>query len=231
MDPSLSNQYNYLLNEYKQTYQKYLNSLHDSSNNMVTVSNAVFWGDAPLRTDSLNSVDDCLQSCSSTTFCSGATFNKNENLCSLRKGGGSIVSGTNASANTNTVAIVPYPLYYSYQLKMLNQKLLELNKKMMKSLQQSYANYQENTQQQKNQGILMQQNHSYLREDRAKIEQMIKEEEYMNSVNENSLIVVKQHYYAYIIYLFIVILLICLFIRVMIMNDPEQRGGFSHKRK
>jgi hypothetical protein len=227
MDPSLSNQYNSFLNEYKQTYQKYLNSLHNLSNNLVTVSNTVFWGESPLRTDSLNSVDKCLQSCSSTSFCSGATFNKNENLCSLRKGGGSIISST----NTNTVAIVPYPLYYSYQLKMLNQKLLELNKLMMKSLQQSYANYQESSQQQKNQGILMQQNHSYLREDRAKIEQMIKEEEHMNAVNENSLIVVKQHYYAYIIYLFIVILLICLFIRVMIMNDPEQRGGLSHKRK
>lgn len=227
MDPSLSNQYNSLLNEYKQTYQNYLNSLHDSSNNLVTVPNAVFWGESPLRTDSLNSVEKCLQSCSSTTFCSGATFNKNENLCSLRKGGGSIVSST----NKNDVAIVSYPLYYSYQLKMLNQQLLELNKTMMKSLQQSYANYQENTQKQENQGILMQQNHSYLREDRAKIEQMIKEEEYMNTANENSLIVVKQHYYAYIIYLFIVILLICLFIRIMVMNDSEQRGGLSHKRK
>ena len=227
MDPSLSNQYNSLLNEYKQTYQKYLNSLHDLSNNMVTVPNTVFWGEAPLRSDSLNSVNDCLQSCSSTTFCSGATFNKNENLCSLRKGGGSIISST----NTNAVAIVPYPLYYSYQLKMLNQKLLELNKTMMKSLQQSYASYQENTQQQRNQGLLMQRNHSYLREDRAKIEQMIKEEEYMNAVNENSQIVVKQHYYAYIIYLFIVILLVCLFIRIMVMNDSEQRGGMIRKKK
>ena len=229
MDPSLSNQYNSLLNEYKQTYQKYLNSLHDSTNNMVTVPNTVFLGEAPLRSDSLNSVNDCLQSCSSTTFCSGATFNKNENVCSLRKGGGSIISST--STNKNDVAIVPYPLYYSYQLKILNQKLLELNKLMMKSLQQSYANYQENTQQQRNQGVLMQRNHSYLREDRAKIEQMIKEEEYMNAVNENSQVVVKQHYYAYIIYLFIVILLICLFIRIMVMNGPEQRGGLSYKRK
>jgi len=229
MDPSLSNQYNSFLNEYKQTYQKYLNSLHDSSNNMVTVPNTVFWGESPLRSDSLNSADKCLQSCSSTSFCSGATFNKNENLCSLRKGGGSIISSTNT--NNNDVAIVPSPLYYSYQLKMLNQKLLELNKTMMKSLQQSYANYQESSQQQHNQGILMKRNHSYLREDRAKIEQMIKEEEYMNSVNENSQIVVKQHYYAYIIYLFIVILLICLFIRVMVMNDPEQRGGLNYKRK
>ena len=97
MDPSLSNQYNSLLNEYKQTYQKYLNSLHDSTNNMVTVPNTDFLGEAPLRSDSLNSVNDCLQSCSSTTFCSGATFNKNENVCSLRKGGGSIISSTSTN--------------------------------------------------------------------------------------------------------------------------------------
>lgn len=229
MDPSLSNQYNSFLNEYKQTYQKYLNSLYDSSNNLVTVPNAVFLGESPLRTDSLNSVNDCLQSCSSTTFCSGATFDKNENLCSLRKGQGSIISSL--TSNKNTVAIVPTPLYYSYQLKMLNQKLLELNKEMMKSLQQSYANYQENSQQQQNQGRLMQRNHSYLREDRAKIEQMIKEEEHMNAVNENSIIVVNQHYYAYLIYLFITILLICLFIRIMVMNDSEQRGGLNYKKK
>jgi hypothetical protein len=230
MDSSLSNQYNSLLNEYKQTYKQYLICLQDSSVNMVSVPNTFFWGESPLRNDSLNSVDDCLQSCSSTTFCSGATFNKNKNLCSLRKGPGSIIPSKNK--NNYDFAIVPSPLYYSYQLKNINQNLLDLNKQMMNSLQQSYSSYQENNQQQQqNHVILIEKNHSYLKEDRGKIEQMIKEEELMNAANENSQLVVKQHYYAYIIYLFVTILLILVFIRVMFMNGLEQRGGLNYKKK
>jgi hypothetical protein len=230
MDSSLSNKYNLLLNEYKQTYKQYLISLQDSSVNMVSVPNAFFWGESPLHIDSsLNSLDDCLQSCSSTTFCSGATYLKNQNHCSLRKGPGSIIP--NKNNNNSDFAIVPSPLYYSYQLKNINQSLLDLNKQMMNSLQQSYTSYKENNQkQQQNHVILIEKNNSYLKDDSVKIKQMIKEEELMNAANENSQLVVKQQYYAYIIYLFVTILLIFLFIRIMFINNPEQKGGIYKKK-
>jgi hypothetical protein len=219
MEASLSKDYNSLLNEYKQTFEKYLNSLQNSTVNLITVPNAVFLGESPLQTDSLNSANDCLQSCSSTTFCSGATFYKNNNICSLRKGPGSIISGKNNDA------IVPISLYYSYQLKEMNQQLLDLNKDIMETLHQSYGSFQENSQLEQKHGLLIEQNYLYLKEDETKIEKMINEEEYLNSANENSQIMVQQNYYNFIIYFLITILLIFLFFRILFLNGSEQREG------
>ena len=222
---SLNNQYNTLLTQYKETYQKYIQSFKDSSySNLVIVPNSVFWGSSGIQNNVVNSVDDCLNSCSTTDSCSGATYNSSTNTCYLRKGGGMIVSASNENQS-----IVPNSLQYSYQLKKMNQELLLLNKQMMDLQQSSYKNYQANSQTKQQQEIILVQNDSILQDERLKIEKMIQEEKFMNAANQNSELVLTQYYSRYIVYLFVVVLLIALVMKFTIgdWNTPnrELRGG------
>ena len=224
---SLSTQYNTILTQYKQTYQYYLQSLQqqvdNSGNIFVTVPNAAFWGESPINTNTMNTSNDCVNSCSTTLSCSGATYNTSNQLCYLRKGNGSIIP-----SSSSETAIVTSSLQYSYQLKNLNQKLLHLNKEMESSLQTSYIDYKNSTQEQQQKTIVITQNNAILKEDREKIDQMIREEELMNAAGQNSQIAVTQFYSVYVVYLLVTILIIVLLINFSIFNmgSANQRGGW-----
>ena len=64
-----------------------------------------------------------------------------------------------------------------------------------------------------------------LLKEREKINQIILEEEFLNSANKNSELIVTQNYSYYIVYLLIVLLVIFLFVKFFINSFSEQRGG------
>jgi hypothetical protein len=225
----LQNQYNSVLTQYQQTYQYYLQGLDPSSSNssntsFVTVPNASFWGQSAISSQQFSNINDCLNSCTSTSSCSGATYNNTSQKCSLRQGTGDVISSKSGTES----AIVPASLQYSYQLKNLNQQLLDLNQQMTTSLQQSYNNYQTSVQPQQQQKQILTNNHGILQEDREKIGLMIREFQMLNEADDNSKIVVTQEYSRYIVYLLVAILLIVLVLKFSIFSG-EQRGGGSSK--
>jgi hypothetical protein len=74
--------------------------------------------------------------------------------------------------------------------------------------------------------IFIKQNAVQLDKDREKIDEMILEEQQLNSINNDSQLNVNQHYYRYIIYIFITLFIIILFIKLMLdrlENGQNQR--------
>ena len=214
---TLSDQFNTLLSQYQSTYNDFINTINSNDTSFTTIDNSVFNGSAILNTTTGSSVNDCSTSCSSNSSCSGATFTSNNNNCTLSSGSGNIIKANNSTA------IVKKGMYYSYQLQNINQQLMDINKQINNSVNQSYDNYQTNLEDVSQRDQVLQQNYSGLRQDRANIELMVREFEILNSAQENGDIKTTMNYYNYIILLFIVFLLIFLLIRFSIPN--EQYGG------
>lgn len=223
---SLSDQYNSTLSQYKQMYQNYIDSLqsNDSSGNLVTLSDASFWGTSEINTSQVSSVNDCTNLCSANSSCTGATYNTSNQNCYLRQGNGNIIK-----SKSSEIAIIPQSLQYSYLLHNLNQQLLNINKQMTDLLNQSYSNNQNNSQNYQNQQDILNNNNAILKNEKINIEEIIREQELLNTADQNSQIIVTQEYSKYIVYLLIVILLFALVIKFSFSS--EQRGGAMDLKK
>jgi hypothetical protein len=227
---SLSDQYNSTLNQYKEVYKKYIHSLYSSeknqSNHLDTVSDSSFWGSSELSTSQVSSVHDCMKSCSDNSSCSGATYNNNNQNCYLRKGNG---NGNIIHSKSGETAIVPSSLRYSYELKGLNQQLLDTNQQMTDSLNHSYKKYKKNTHHHEKKQHLLNNNNDILQNDKQTIEEMIREQELLNAAGQNSEIVVTEEYSKYIVYLLVVILLFALLIKFSFSTTSQYGGGKQNK--
>jgi NADH:ubiquinone oxidoreductase subunit 3 (subunit A) len=212
---TLSDKFNTLLTEYKNTYNKYINNINDTS--LTTIDNSAFNGSSTLKTNTNSTLENCKKSCSSDTSCSGATFLSNNNKCVLSSGNGNV---TNA---INSTAIVQKGVYYSYQLQKINQQLMDINQEISNTMTQTYSGYQDNLNKSQEQNKAIQQNYTVLMQEREEIEKMIRQFQTLNSAQENGDTAVTMYYYNYIILLIIVVLLVLLFINFSISSD--QIGG------
>jgi hypothetical protein len=214
---NLSNEYNMLISQYQNTYQKYIDVINSDNTNFKTVNNSAFYGQQQINTLNNTDIDNCQTACLSNTSCSGATFNTLSNNCTLSSGTGNIVQ------QQKSKAIVKEAMYYSYQLQNLNAKLLDVNKQMLDSSNKNYNDFQKSQQQSIEQENTMNNNYQTLIDERAQIEKMIREYETLNSALENGNIVVTSNYYSYIALSFITILLIFLFFKFSFTSS--QSGG------
>jgi hypothetical protein len=214
---NLSNEYNILISQYQNTYQKYIDVINSDNNNFKTLNDYGFYGNEQLDILNNTNVDNCKSACSSNASCSGATFNTISNNCSLSSGPGNIIE------TQNSKAIIKEAMYYSYQLQKLNSKLIDINKQMINSSNNNYNEFQKSQQQNIEQENAMNNNYQTLSDERIKIEKMIREYETLNSALENGTINVTSNYYSYIALVFITILLIFLFLKFSITGS--QSGG------
>jgi len=219
---NLSNQFNNLLTQYQDTYQDFVNTISSSNNNTLTsVDNSAFVSGNNINTIQNSSVSNCMSSCSSTQSCSGATFDNNQNTCTLSSGNGNIIN------SQNQTAIVKQALYYSNQLQQINNELTNVNNSMMNLANSSSNSFQQTQQTSQEKAQILQQNYNTLEQERREIEVMIREYETLNSAYENGNINLTSNYYRYIMYVLIVIFLIFLLLRFGLTS--EQRGGGNNK--
>jgi NADH:ubiquinone oxidoreductase subunit 3 (subunit A) len=214
---NLSNEFNMLISQYQDTYQKYIDVINSDNTNLKTIDNSGFYGEKQLNTLSNTDLTNCEASCSSNSSCSGATFNTTSNNCTLNSGSGNIVQ------EQSSKAIVKEAMYYSYHLQKLNTKLIDINKQMMNNSSNSYDEFQKSQQQNIEQENSMNNNYQTLTDERVQIEKMVREYETLNRAYENGNINVTANYYSYIALLFIAILLICLFFKFSFTGS--QSGG------
>jgi len=213
----LSDQFNRLLTQYKDTYQNYINVINSNDTSLTTVPNTAFFGKTNINKTNNSSLDKCQTSCTSNTLCSGATFNNTSNDCTLISGTGNIIP------KTNSTAIVKEAIYYSYQLQNINNQLMNINRQMMQLSQNNYDQYKVNKDQVQQQNAAINNNYEILSQEREQINGMIRQFETINAAYENGSIMVTSNYYNFILLLIIVIFLVFLFIRFTLPG--EQRGG------
>ena len=214
---NLSNEYNMLISQYQNTYQKYIDVINSDNNNFKTLNDSAFYGKEQLDILNNTNVDICQSACSSNASCSGATFNTSSNNCSLSSGSGNVIK------TQNSKAIIKEAMYYSYQLQKLNSKLIDINKQMINSSNNNYNEFQKSQQQNIEQENAMNNNYQTLSDERIQIEKMIREFETLNRAYENGNINVTSNYYSYIALLLIAILLIFLFLKFTFTTS--QSGG------
>lgn len=216
---SLQNEFNSLITQYQTTYSNYINTIN--TNTLMTVPNSAFVSPTTISVISGSTLDSCTTDCSANTSCSGATFNTTLSNCTLASGNGNIVS------STESTAVVQQAMYYSYQLKQLNQQLLEINKQMMNISNKNYSNFQQSQTQTQSQSSTLNYNYDILKNEKIEIEKMVRQFETLNSAYENGNINITSNYYTYILLLiFTIVLLFVLFN----FSLPSQKGGSSkHK--
>lgn len=214
---NLSNQFNSLLTQYQDTYQEFVNTISSDNNTFDTIDNSAFIGGNNIDTIQNSSVSNCMSSCSSTESCSGATFDNNQNTCTLSSGNGNIVK------SQNQTAIVKQALYYSNQLQQINNELTNINNSMMSLANSSSNSFQQTQKTAEEKGKILQQNYNTLEEERTQIEEIIRQYETLNSAYENGNINVTTNYYSYIMYVLIAIFLIMLLLKFSLTS--EQKGG------
>jgi hypothetical protein len=214
---TLTDQFNNLISQYQDTYKNFINTINSGDNSLTSVSDSAYVGENNINTIQNSSVNDCVTSCSSTQSCSGATFNQQQNTCTLSSGNGNIIN------SPNNTAIVKEALNYSYQLQNINNQLMNINNSMMKLSNSSADSLQQNQQTTQQKAQILQQNYNTLEQERFQIEELIRQYETLNSVQENGVINITSNYYKYIVYLVIAILLIVLLMKVNLTY--QQRGG------
>lgn len=215
----LSDQFNTLLTQYKDTYENYINVINSNDNTLTTVPNSAFFGKTNINKTENSSLKKCQTSCTTNALCSGATFNNTSNDCTLISGNGSIIP------KTNSTAIVQEAIYYSYQLQNINNQLMNIIEQMMKISKNNYDQYQENKDQVQQQNTAINNNYDILAQEREQINEMIREFETIHSAYENGSIMVTSNYYKFILFLVVVIFLVFLFVRFTLPGEEQQRGG------
>lgn len=219
----LSNQFNNLLSQYQETYQQFINvvtSNTDGSSNLTTIPNSAFIGQSNINTIQNSSVDNCLSSCGSNTSCSGATFNDQLNTCTLSSGNGTIAT------STTETAIVQQALYYSNQLQNLNQQLLSINTQMANISNNDMNQYATTSQNVSQKAQILNNNYQVLEQERAQIDEMIKQYDTLNASLQNGSINVTSNYYSYLLLLLVAVFLI--YVLFKYSTNYEQRGGSQH---
>jgi hypothetical protein len=216
----LSQRFNTLLSEYKDTYQKYGDVLNSKNNSFAQIQNSSFVGESNLGVSSTSNVSACEANCSTNKSCSGATYNNTSNNCTLMSGPGSVVN------TTNSVAIVEEALFYSNRLKELNVEMTSVNEQMINLSKSSSVTIQQNRGQSQQQQQIMENNYNVLSNERFELEKMSRQLQTIEAAYEDTNIHVNANYANYIVYILVIILLTLILLRTAVSG--MQYGG-GHK--
>jgi len=216
----LTSQFNTLLNEYQETSKKYTELIKKKDTTLTQIPDYSFFGESNLNILGSSNVSSCQNACAENKSCSGATFNTTSNNCTLSSGKGNIVH------TAKSVAIVQQAMYYSNRLKELNSQLTILNQKIITISNQSYSQYSKNKNLNKQEEVIMVNNHNVLIEERKEIDSIIKQFQTLNAAYEDGNINVNANYMNYVVFIFVVVFLILLLLRTA-MSIPQFGGGFN----
>ena len=168
---------------------------------MVSIQSQTYWGKGQLGTQGVNTnvttVDDCVALCSTTTGCSGATFNPIDHgqpMCWLRTGDSDIGPGL-----YNDYAIVPETKKYLEAMKSINTKLNDTNQQIMDLTMGGQGEYAGLTGQSSNNHIELTQNYEVLQKEREKINNMLTKFDDLDESQVDTSLSTTQHYYTFIL--------------------------------
>jgi hypothetical protein len=225
---SLNTEYKNLLIEYKQSVSNYIDYLIQESkqsskdgiplpkiNNpdMISIKHAAFWGISSLSQNNSQTLEECKASCANISGCSGATYNLTNGIakCMLRKGDGNIVAGS-----PNDVAIVPKAKQLLNIVKIINDKLTQVNKKIQtltQTVEKKFVSESEKIGKENNDLISQYKN---LIEERLDIQRMLNEYQTLDEQQVEGNIHVTQNYYSFVLLMILAILFIIMLYKLSI---------------
>jgi hypothetical protein len=218
---SLTSQFNILLNQYQDISSKYTDLMNEKDNSLTQIPNYAFIGNNNLNVLADSNVSKCQNACSENNSCSGATFSSNLKNCTLYNGNGNMIP------TENSIAIVKKAIFYSNQLKELNNKMSNLNDQMRTISNQNYNQYNKNKKNVRQQEVIMVNNHDILMKERKEIDNMLNQFSTLDVAYEHGNTIVSANYLNYIVLLFVVLFLVVLLLTFSVSGN--QYGGGARK--
>jgi len=219
---SLQKEYDLAMTQYKQANLDYIASLETKvANGGTRVFNVLpssrFWGSSGIKDIVVNKIEECQAACSEDAKCTGATFNSSSGYCWLRTGTGQV----NTSTNSNESAIMPNVSQNINNLKMLNDKLIQLNVQIMDELNRSEPVVLDEVAHKNEKKAQMEETNQQLLEERIKILELLDETQDLNVQYDTNSIYAKQSNAEYILWTIIVIMLVSFILRLALFPDSS----------
>ena len=202
---TLTAEYDAILIRYNQAQVNYIDFLKGASQSGFTsIKGQTFLGTAAISTIAASTLDLCKASCSTTTTCTGATFNSDTKNCLLKSGVAVPIIGL-----TNDYAIIPMRQQLLLQLSELNRQLTAKNSAILALItNQGAALFSTQT---TNRGIkkaTLTANYTSLQTERDNIQQLIKEYGDLEKTQTESSLHIDQNHYWLILFFVIAIIVI-----------------------
>ena len=184
------------------------------------IEGKTWWGTGELKSQILETEDECIALCDSDINCSGATFNPTKKSCWTRKGNSSITDGLkNDPTQGSDYAIVKRLKYEMSTLKTLNSKLLKLNEDITNEIKKndsSVENYEnigdiKEDELRKYREILIQH--------RDEIKNQLNDYEDIEAEYNNSSLYVKQQHWMYNIFALVSLIIVFITIKKLLEGD------------
>jgi hypothetical protein len=100
-----------------------------ASDKLATIKGYTYEDGKKVKSVDAASKSDCVDACANNKKCTGATYNDAQQLCWVKTGNGEITEG-----GSDDYAIVSILKQRAFVLKQLNAKLIEINKNMLKAM-------------------------------------------------------------------------------------------------
>jgi len=220
---TLIKQYDNTLTQYTQLNSEYLTYIKNTNienlpKDLISVSNSEYSGTETNVISEIHTADveACKASCSSTSGCSGATFNVSpDNNCSLKSGDGKI----NIKANYS--AIVTKKLDYLNRLKSLNDQLTSANTNITNYISNNKPDLTSKLSE--NQSVLngLSNDLAFLVDKKDDIDTQIRSITELDGKIEQSSTLVNMNYSIFNMLLFVAILAILIFCYMSVFSDSN----------
>lgn len=222
----LLKEYQSVLLQYNQVNADYLNYIKnvDQSNvdkDFTNIENSEYTGTTISQTASSN-VGTCSASCSTTTGCTGATFNNTvlsgKNNCSLVSGAGTV------NNKINSTAIITKKSYYLNKLKILNNQLIAINQQIQTYIETNKSDMISNLS--KNQSISdnLYNKLNFFSGEKTSMEDQIESINDLDNVVQESDYLVNQKYILFRFLAIIAVLAFCIFIYMAFTGNSSSES-------
>lgn len=231
---TLSLEYQNLLIKYQQAVVNYVNYLQQESTNpcdgqnnpadqmcYAIIRGQAFWGTSGITQLDVGSIEECKAACAKAPGCSGATYNPDKNTCILRKGDGSPVP------SSGDYAIVPRGKKLLQIVDSINNKLTEINKKILKEIHKGKPIYNIESEERETQAYELIQNYEELVRERAKVAEMLgKYQDVDETLNDGDL-KITQNYYSFLLLLILAVAILFILYKLSFTSQTNIQSGGS----
>jgi len=217
---SLQKEYDLAMTQYKQANLDYIASLENKvANGNERVFNILpssrFWGTSGIKDIVVNKIEECQAGCAEDAKCTGATFNSSSGYCWLRTGTGQVT----ASSDPNESAIMPNVSQNINNLKMLNDKLVQLNLQIMDELNKSEPVVLDEIAHKDEKKAQMEETNQQLLQERIKILELLDETQDLMVQYDTNSIYANQSNAEYIYWTIIMIMVVSFILRLALFPD------------
>lgn len=213
----LIKEYDNTIKQYNQAQLNYYDFIKNKpkmsiDNKFLRTPYGVYTSEKQINVTKVKYYNECRALCAKTKNCTGATYNNGNKMCSLQSGQGRVIG----SKNGQNYAIVYKEIEMMNTIKSLNQKLTNINNKILAKIKSSRPTLNKDTTNRSNKDKQLLKNYNNLTRERMKIDKLINEHKYLEE-KSNDLTASLNMYYS----IFFILLTGCIFFIYLIITNTN----------